>query len=205
MSPEEEFRSVCAKAEQILLEWSKDCDGRGDRRWWLTAKAVLENRAYTIRYAYDSGRSYRQALEWWRFVAYDHAKNNDWHLAWARAIGYRLLLNLGLESQCGTIAKAAKNHERNLYCDSGRFVYFIEATGSCRIKIGSAGDPVARLREMQTGSPYELKLLVFIPGGYALEQELHERFARLRDRGEWFIADAEIFEFIETARVGLAA
>jgi hypothetical protein len=83
-----------------------------------------------------------------------------------------------------------------LRLDSGRpaagpsdgLVYFIEAVGAGRIKIGHARDPQARLRELQTGSAYTLRLMAMVPGGMALERALHRRFADLRLAGEWFHA-----------------
>lgn len=65
-------------------------------------------------------------------------------------------------------------------------VYFIEDKSSRAIKIGVANDPAARLAELQVGNPDRLVLLGAIPGGYADEMKLHERFADHRCGGEWF-------------------
>lgn len=54
------------------------------------------------------------------------------------------------------------------------------------IKIGCAGDPNARLLQLQTACPYELRLLGYVPGGQKLEKELHKKYAHLRLRNEWF-------------------
>lgn len=62
--------------------------------------------------------------------------------------------------------------------------YAIEA-GTGEIKIGRALHPEARLRELQTGSPTELRLLGVIPGGAAIERLLHDTFGHARLRGEW--------------------
>lgn len=76
-------------------------------------------------------------------------------------------------------------------------VYFIMDEGGA-IKIGhSIGNPLARLNGLQTGNPRPLKLLVAIPGGREAEQELHQRFAGLRIRGEWFKPDPRLLGFIE--------
>lgn len=79
-------------------------------------------------------------------------------------------------------------------------VYFIQDEGG-EIKIGfSQGNPHSRLASFRTGNPRELKLLVSIPGGREEEQALHERFADLRTRGEWFKPDARLLDFVETMR-----
>lgn len=54
------------------------------------------------------------------------------------------------------------------------------------IKIGYSESPLSRVSGMQTGNPYELQLIAVIPGDTGLESYLHERFADMRVRGEWF-------------------
>lgn len=84
-------------------------------------------------------------------------------------------------------------------CVTG-LVYFIEAAGASRIKIGwtGAGDVSARIRQLQTSSPFELGLLCTMPGGMACERSLHARFAHLRvtPTTEWFHARDEIWEML---------
>lgn len=43
-----------------------------------------------------------------------------------------------------------------------------------------------RIKELQTGNPYEVVLLGHIPGDILCEQELHRRWNEYRYRGEWF-------------------
>lgn len=65
--------------------------------------------------------------------------------------------------------------------------YFIRACRSGLVKIGCASNPVARLKELQTGSPEKLELVGVIPdAGQAGERELHELLAPYRSHGEWF-------------------
>jgi hypothetical protein len=72
-------------------------------------------------------------------------------------------------------------------------VYFIESQcAERRIKIGMAATPEARLAELQTGCPYELRLLATMPGGLRAEAELHARFADLWLIGEWYRPSAEL-------------
>lgn len=66
-------------------------------------------------------------------------------------------------------------------------IYFIEAVGANRVKIGfTEGEPEARLKALQTGCPHPLRLLVAFPGAQSVEKQLHEQFANLRTQGEWF-------------------
>jgi hypothetical protein len=62
--------------------------------------------------------------------------------------------------------------------------YLISVDDSQTVKIGIAKDPKARMATLQTGHPMKLSLLWTFDGDY--ERELHEAFARLRVRGEWF-------------------
>jgi hypothetical protein len=80
-------------------------------------------------------------------------------------------------------------------------VYFIAENenddyGSLRVKIGRTGDMQVRLRALQTGSPYELKLMGWIESDNdaLLEQKLHQKYSTSRIRLEWFKLDpADVF------------
>ena len=76
----------------------------------------------------------------------------------------------------------------------------------CFIRYGKAGpiyigatkdDPHRRLAALQRGTPCELRLLVSVPGDVAEIAALHERFAELHIRGEWFRAEQELLHFVE--------
>lgn len=74
------------------------------------------------------------------------------------------------------------------------YVYFIQS-GSKRgpIKIGKSINPEKRLKELQTGSHKELRLIAKIPcssdtHAFHLEKMLHMRFKKFRINGEWFRA-----------------
>jgi hypothetical protein len=80
-----------------------------------------------------------------------------------------------------------------------RYVYFIQAEIGGPVKIGVAQDVSKRLAAMQIGSPFPLRVVKVIDtgsGGYYLERKLHERFAHLRERGEWFRVDPEFADFV---------
>jgi DNA-binding transcriptional ArsR family regulator len=67
------------------------------------------------------------------------------------------------------------------------FVYVMGADElGNRVKIGWSDAPERRLRQLQTGSAYRLKLLDTHPGPQDLENFLHEGFATRRVHGEWF-------------------
>lgn len=72
-------------------------------------------------------------------------------------------------------------------------VYFIQADRGGPIKIGVAKDVEARLRDLQVGNPFELRVVGQIPNaGQALERRLHSLLERHRIRGEWFWPHPEV-------------
>lgn len=76
-------------------------------------------------------------------------------------------------------------------------IYFIASAETARIKIGfTAGDPVARLKNLQTGSPTKLTLLAHRSGTIDNEQWLHGEFAEERLHGEWFHASDRLVAFL---------
>ncbi len=77
------------------------------------------------------------------------------------------------------------------------YIYFIEAVGQDRIKIGKADDPEARLKQLQTGCPVPLRLLGIINCQAGIERTLHAKFAEDNIQGEWFQATEAIRKYIE--------
>ena len=74
------------------------------------------------------------------------------------------------------------------------YLYCIaNSSGLC--KFGFSGDPLRRLRGLQTGSSEELFLIdcIAVPRDRVREYErlLHSEFAHRRVRGEWFSINAE--------------
>ncbi len=74
--------------------------------------------------------------------------------------------------------------------DTGSSVYAISAGGQF-IKFGNAKNPSKRLDELQVGSPFQLKLLGFVPTpdiatAVRLEKLVHKALVRFYVRGEWF-------------------
>ena len=80
-------------------------------------------------------------------------------------------------------------------------IYFLH-DGEC-IKIGYSANPRSRVSSLQTACSRLVRLLGTISGSEEDEKRLHERFAHLRVRGEWFRAHSELTEFIKS-RCGYA-
>jgi hypothetical protein len=60
------------------------------------------------------------------------------------------------------------------------------------VKIGRSCNVPRRLKQLQTGCPHTIRLLLCIPGGASRERELHERLWSYKTRGqksEWFTED----------------
>ena len=68
------------------------------------------------------------------------------------------------------------------------FIYVIEESGNGYVKIGISNEPSRRLADMQTGSPYDLTLLLVleVEDAAVTESFLHEVLEKFRIRGEWF-------------------
>tara|TARA_R110000751_G_scaffold157283_2_gene262766 strand:+ start:3837 stop:4556 length:720 start_codon:yes stop_codon:yes gene_type:complete len=65
-------------------------------------------------------------------------------------------------------------------------IYFIEAVGLDRVKIGYSKTPIKRMAELQTGCPVELKMIRFCQGEMCEEKQLHKQLSHFREIGEWF-------------------
>jgi hypothetical protein len=63
-------------------------------------------------------------------------------------------------------------------------IYFIKAKNT--VKIGYSANPEKRIKELQTGNPEKLELLLTIPGNRETEAAFHTYFDRARLEGEWF-------------------
>lgn len=97
-------------------------------------------------------------------------------------------------------------HGESLSSSKAHCVYFILNRDSNAIKIGRAKNIQRRLKSLQTASPIELELLKTInlnSEGQAkgLEGSLHALFWYLRMQGEWFRAEPELLNYIETGNL----
>ena len=78
------------------------------------------------------------------------------------------------------------------------FVYFIQAGAGGPIKIGyTSNAPQKRMVKIQTDCPWAVRLLGAVEGTEADEKAFHDRFAHLRNRGEWFDPCTELTFAIE--------
>lgn len=77
-------------------------------------------------------------------------------------------------------------------------IYFILDTYSSAVKIGytTIKGLRRRLQTLQTGAPYELRLLGALWGDKKIEKEIHKKFKHSHIRGEWFEYSEEIEDYI---------
>jgi len=78
----------------------------------------------------------------------------------------------------------------------GLSVYFVQAAPG-PIKIGVARVVSARVAELQTASPYALRVLLVIPGDQTLEHAFHSAVHHARMRSEWFHPAPELLKLVE--------
>ncbi len=91
------------------------------------------------------------------------------------------------EINAGFASMAQHRAARRVVAAVEQDVYFIRQGWLGPIKIGVAAHPRRRLAELQTASPYELRLLAVLPqAGRPAEQRLHRLHAADRLCGEWF-------------------
>ena len=67
-------------------------------------------------------------------------------------------------------------------------LYIIQSDITGAIKIGRSKNPSRRIHQLQTGSPYKLKLLTIAEGKGFMEKEIHKKLIRYKAecKGEWF-------------------
>lgn len=71
----------------------------------------------------------------------------------------------------------------------GADLYIIQQHTTGAVKIGRTSNINRRLKELLTGSPYRLKVILHLPGRGRLEKRLHDALRHCRSRhspGEWF-------------------
>jgi len=82
-----------------------------------------------------------------------------------------------------------------------RMVYFVQAA-SGPIKIGATVDIGTRILELQVSQWERLSLLGIF---HAKERDVHDQFAHLRLRGEWFRPEQDLLDFIAANASGPSA
>jgi hypothetical protein len=86
-------------------------------------------------------------------------------------------------------------------CERKGLVYFVEAVGADRVKIGftSKATAAARVSELQTAAPFELRLITSLAGSLGIEHYLHVELAkeRILPTTEWFHLRGEVSDLID--------
>jgi len=102
------------------------------------------------------------------------------------------------QNEAGSNCQIGTNLTQPSSADVRGFTYFVR-DGDV-IKIGSSMRPRRRLNALQTGIARQLEILAIVDMAVADEMTVHQQFAHLRIRGEWFRAEADLIEFIETIK-----
>lgn len=71
-------------------------------------------------------------------------------------------------------------------------IYFVEAIGVSKVKIGFTTNMAQRMRDLSVGSPVPLTLYGLIDGTKDDEKRWHNTWDHLRSHGEWFFVTKEL-------------
>ena len=82
-------------------------------------------------------------------------------------------------------------------------VYFAGVPGTIKVKIGKSKNVHGRLRNLSSGCPDDVVLIARLDGYTAVERWCHQRFAQQRYKGEWFLVDDELKQFMERVNAGM--
>lgn len=80
-------------------------------------------------------------------------------------------------------------------------IYFAQAEGSPLVKIGTSERVSARLKQIAKELNRPVSLLAVCAGGRAEESMLHDRFAELRQHGEWFWPNDDLMVHITSVGI----
>lgn len=90
---------------------------------------------------------------------------------------------------------------RNLALKGRSWVYFAQAGEGGPVKIGQTRQLERRIHALGTASAEPIKLLGKVPETWLSEQRLHNLFAPVRVRGEWFEPHPRLLELAEAGGV----
>ena len=79
---------------------------------------------------------------------------------------------------------------------SDEVVYFIEAVGCGRVKIGRAADAYQYVAKIQEACPFPLALLGVVKNEHYSEEQIRGRFSRFWIMGGWFLLDDSLRQYI---------
>lgn len=83
------------------------------------------------------------------------------------------------------------------------YVYFLHAEGTGFVKVGvSENDPMGRMRNLQTGCPYEIMpmYVVWVKNPFDWEYAVHRAWKEFKSYGEWFNMVSPHTDTIEIVR-----
>lgn len=96
--------------------------------------------------------------------------------------------------------KDARNKEGRFRHGYG-WIYFALAESAGRVKIGyTASDPNSRIKAIQCGCPFPVRLIAKIEGPRTWEQQAHTMFSKYRQSGEWFEFTEPIKDWLRYVR-----
>lgn len=75
-------------------------------------------------------------------------------------------------------------------------VYFVQGIGGGSIKIGNTIQLSFRLKQLAKDHGREFRVLAVVPGRYAEENALHQRFSHIRVVDEFFLPSDELLGYI---------
>lgn len=87
-----------------------------------------------------------------------------------------------------------------LYEMGSSIIYAAQMGEGGPVKIGKTKDLDARIQSLQTGSPHEIMILVFVVAPDEIEKQLHAYLDEFRMNGEWFKPSKEVLETVEIIR-----
>jgi hypothetical protein len=93
----------------------------------------------------------------------------------------------------------------------GADLYVIQAHTTGAFKVGRSSDVATRLRQLQTGCPYTLRILLVLKNQGHREREMHQRLRGYESQqevgGEWFIEPGlpslgdEVYELLDPCAI----
>lgn len=81
--------------------------------------------------------------------------------------------------------------------ENSGFIYVFANYFSGVCKIGFTTNPINRLKQVQTGCPYKLEIILVIKGSIKVERALHRKYKKFKTNGEWFLFRGELKESIQ--------
>lgn len=78
------------------------------------------------------------------------------------------------------------------------FVYFIINDKNKLCKIGFSVDPKKRIKVLQTGCPYPLRIYRTIEATMKMEKQLHKQFREYKTNGEWFSITGRLLDYLKS-------